>query len=192
MSSSEPVGPPAKMSPVMLILFAIGALGVAGLVAGVVIPTLAVLRSGGRPSGTAGLDVGQPLPVLTVAGWLNGSPPDLAGKIVVVEAWAHWCGPCRGRAPHIAELYRKYHDRGVEFVGLTGDGADQLKQIQGFLTEYEISFPNGYGADDLLEDMKVVGIPTAWVIGPNGKVVWNEDSGTELEQGIEQALAQVH
>lgn len=144
------------------------------------------------PPRIGGATPGQPLPNLTAAGWLNGNPPDPArfeGKVLVIDAWATWCLPCRERAPDLVYLYEKYHDRGVEFVGLTAESGEQKEQIQRFLDEYQITWLNGYGAEQTLAELKAEAIPMVWVIDRRGQIVWNETSDISLAQGIEKALA---
>src|SRR6188768_1923317 len=69
----------------------------------------------------------KPAPEIRVAGWLNGPGPtadDLKGKVIVLDAWAYWCNPCRAAAPELVKLYDSYKGRGVVFLGLTGEGQD--------------------------------------------------------------------
>ena len=67
----------------------------------------------------AGLE-GQPMPKLDLTGWLNGSvkPEDMKGKVVVVDFYATWCGPCMAAIPHNNELLKKYKDKGLVIVGV--------------------------------------------------------------------------
>jgi len=143
----------------------------------------------------AQLKVGATAPPLNAAGWVNGNPHEtdyLNGKVIVVDAWATWCAPCRMQAPHMVEVYEKFKDQNVAFIGLTSDGEELLPEIREWLAETGITWPNGYGAIDSLLAYKADFIPQVWVIGTNGKVVWNTDSErTEsLEQGISRALSQ--
>lgn len=143
----------------------------------------------------AELKVGDTAPPIKAEGWVNGDPTggeDLKGRVIVVDAWATWCGPCRQQAPHIVEMYQKFKDQNVLFIGLTTDDVEMLPQIQQWLKETGITWPNGYGAFESLNAFKAYTIPQIWVIGKDGKVAWNVDSEStvSLEQGIERALAQ--
>lgn len=85
-------------------------------------------------------------------------------------------------------MYEQFHDRGVEFIGLTSESEDSLSEVKQFLDDTGITWPNGYGARETLAGFEVTAIPAVWVIGPDGKVVWNKASSGTLEDGIRRAL----
>ena len=150
---------------------------------------LYVLRSTGP--GRAGLAVGEPAPPIQAEGWLNGEPvtsASLAGKVVVVDAWASWCGPCRAATPELIEVYKRYQGQGVVFVGLTAETGDELKDVEEFLTEAKVPWVTGYGARATFEGFQVRFIPAIFVIGTDGKVVWNKTTSGNVVDGIEAAL----
>ena len=143
-------------------------------------------------AGSGGLGVGQPAPKIEADGWLNDDPPTEAerkGKVVVVEAWASWCGPCRKAAPHMVRVYNKFQPQGVVFIGLSSEDSTAISAMQKFLTETEIKWPNGYGAMKTLKALGADRIPSTWVIGRDGKIAWNGTSKESLEDGIAAALS---
>ena len=137
-----------------------------------------------------GLEPGERLPPIRAAGWLNGEPPArLEGRVVVVEAWATWCGVCYRDAPEMIRIWERYRDQGVVFIGLTDEGEQELPHIREFLEQTGIPWPNGYGAGDTLQRLGAEGRPAIWVADPQGRIVWNYGSPEPLDEAIERALS---
>jgi len=119
----------------------------------------------------------------------------LKGKVVVVDFWATWCGPCVAEMPTMKRLYEKFHSKGVEFLGVSLDrpkeqgGLDALKK---FVKEREIPWPQYYqgkgGESDFSKSWGVNMIPTMFVVDQEGKVVSVEARG-KLEELIPVLLA---
>jgi thiol-disulfide isomerase/thioredoxin len=72
---------------------------------------------------------GQPMPALSVTGWINGEvkPDEMKDKVVVVDFYATWCGPCMAAIPHNNEMLEKYKDKGLVIVGVCTSGRGQEK-----------------------------------------------------------------
>lgn len=141
--------------------------------------------------------VGQPLPPISVAGWLNvpaGQSFDPAGKVLVVDLWATWCQPCRRAIPELAKVAQRYRPQGVEFVGLTSETEEDLPRIQEFLDDTpQFDWPVGYGAMEFWNALEVDGIPMLVVYGADGRARWSRtgmSSGTmpALEAALDEAL----
>lgn len=137
---------------------------------------------------------GKKAPEIRVAGWYNGPGPtaeDLRGKVIVLDAWAFWCVPCRVKAPELVKLHEHYRERGVVFIGLTGEGAQAESKSRGFLKATNIGWPNGYGAVQTLLDLNNEYIPQTWVIDRKYNLIWDESRATEpIEAAIDRALAE--
>lgn len=95
-------------------------------------------------------------------------------------------------ASHLVQVHERYRSKGVEFVGLTHEGASARLKSEGFLKDNKITWVNGYGANATVDRLGVEGFPTTFVVGKNGRVYWSEaGAGLEgvLERAIEEALA---
>ena len=118
-------------------------------------------------------------------------PDDLPGKVVVIDFWATWCGPCLQSLPHMKQLYTNYKDKGVEIVGISLDRAGKEKMLADFVKKHQLNWIHTYSGkywdDPTGRKYGIRGIPAIWVIGKDGKIVSNNARG-DLEAVIDKAL----
>jgi thiol-disulfide isomerase/thioredoxin len=118
----------------------------------------------------------------------------LKGAVVIIDFWATWCPPCVADMPHLKELYAKYHDQGVEFIGISLDrpeaegGLDRLKK---FVKDNAIAWPQYYQGDGgrggFSKSWGIQTIPTVFVVDADGKLYSGSARG-KLDEIIPELL----
>lgn len=128
--------------------------------------------------------VGQPLPSLTGLNYFKDRP-DLKGKPAIVEFWATWCPPCRESIPHLNEIYKKYESKGLQVLGITDEPG---QTIRGFVKNIPIDYPVATARSGLSEKFGVTGIPHAFLVNKEGKIVWQGHPMSLKASEIEKVL----
>ena len=100
----------------------------------------------------------------------------LEGKVVLINFWATWCGPCRMEIPEFNEMHKSYHERGLEILGISV--SDNKKQLKNFAKSFAVNYPLLYGgAREMNKIMKdyggVYAVPSSFLVGKNGNIVWS-------------------
>ena len=93
------------------------------------------------------------------------------GKVILLDFWATWCGPCKIEIPGFVELQTKYKDQGLVVLGFSVD--DPVDKLKPFATQYKMNYPVlvGRDRDDVQEAFGPIwGIPTTFVIGRDGNI----------------------
>lgn len=117
---------------------------------------------------------------------------ELRGNVVVLDFWATWCGPCRLAMPGVQELHEKFADKPVKVFGVSTwerPNTDPSK----FMDEKKFSYALLYDGDKVAEAYKLEGLPTFYVIDPQGKVIYastgfQREKVKEIERIIEGAI----
>ena len=130
------------------------------------------LTNRSSPTGRSGATrIHKPAPPINIPLYNGGgiSPERYAGKPLVVNFWASWCGPCRQEAPLFERLWREYGERGVVFLGVNIQ--DAHADARAYLSEFGITYPNGYDEGGRISvDYGVIGIPVTFFINREGVV----------------------
>ena len=136
---------------------------------------------------------------------LDGKPlklADYAGKVLVLDLWATWCGPCRLEIPELVALHQDYKERGVEVVGLTIEGMtaaereEKEDRVRAFASEFKINYTVGWANGDLARAFLLPSgsIPQTYVIGRDGRVVrrftgYSPMLAPQIRQSVDEALS---
>lgn len=110
---------------------------------------------------------------------VDGTPVNLAnlrGKVVLIDFWATWCGPCRAEVPNVVAAYRKYHDKGFEVLGISLD--NDKSTLLTFTKNHDMPWPQcldgADGKNTIARSFGIFGIPSMWLVDKNGMLVTTE------------------
>lgn len=108
----------------------------------------------------------------------------LTGKVVIVNFWATWCGPCRKEIPDFIEFYKNYKDKGVEILGVSLD-RDGWEKVKPFLKQTPINYPIVLGNGEIAGKFsRFNAIPTTFIIDKSGNIV-DEHTGVMTRSQLE-------
>lgn len=113
---------------------------------------------------------------------------DLRGHVVLLDFWASWCGPCMAEMPNVKEIYKKYHDKGLEILGVSLDSKKELwvNAIEkNELTWYHVSTLNKFDCP-IAGLFRVTGIPRMYILDKDGKIIAQDLRGEELAKKMEE------
>jgi peroxiredoxin len=133
----------------------------------------------------------------------NGQPLRLAnysGKVLLVNLWATWCGPCNSETPELVKLHKEFQDRGLEMVGLsTEDPIASAAKVQDFVRRYNVDYHIGWSPREVtIALFQMTGrssIPQSFIITRDGRIKKQFvgfhpiQTPPQLRQAIEEALS---
>jgi peroxiredoxin len=144
----------------------------AGLVVGAAFPDFSEKDTAGRP-----LSLGA-----------------LRGRVVLVDFWATWCGPCVAEAPNVVRVYEKFHPQGFEIVGVSLDRRGEGATVDRFIRQHGMTWPQffdgGHWDNKLAVKYGVNSIPATYLLDRTGRIIGRDLRGAELDAAIARALAE--
>lgn len=149
-----------------------------------------------QQAATTRLDVGSMMPADYTALELDGTKFEMSSKqdkVLLVNLWATWCGPCRYEIPELQAIHDRYKDKGFEVLGISLDetGADVVKP---FVEEQKMTYPVLLDPKGELADMLETSVlPTTILVDRTGKITWKKlgavmPNDPEIEVAIKSAL----
>lgn len=132
----------------------------------------------------------------------NGDEPiklsNYSGKVLLVNLWATWCGPCRRETPELVRLHQEYHDRGLEVVGLsTEDPVASEQTVQEFVRVFNVGYRVGWAPREVAIALMRgrTSIPQSFIVTRDGRIAKHflgfhpQNTPPQLKQAVEEALS---
>jgi cytochrome c biogenesis protein CcmG/thiol:disulfide interchange protein DsbE len=119
----------------------------------------------------------------------------LKGKVVLLDFWATWCGPCKESVPHLIQIYKNYRNEGFELIGMSTDKAGDVEMVRRFVQSMDIPYPIILTPDEVTRRYKITGLPTTILIDRNGKirekiVGFNSAIGQQIHSKVEELITE--
>ncbi len=127
-----------------------------------------------KPEG-AKMQETQPAPDFTLK-TADGKPPYtkaiLKGKVIILDFWATWCGPCRESIPELARLTEKYGDKGLQVIGISTDDKRTRAQVPAAIKALGINYPVVFASDspDIAASYPTQALPTMFILDRKGNL----------------------
>jgi peroxiredoxin len=120
------------------------------------------------------------------------SPADFKGKVLLIDFWATWCGPCVMEMPNVKSVYSRYHAKGFEIVGISLD--QSRDKLDAYIQQQQIEWPQYFDgkwwSNDVAVKYGITSIPTTVLIDRKGKIRYKTLRGKQLEKAVQELLAE--
>ena len=160
-----------------------------------VIPLILLVLSGCASGPPVPLATGQVAPDFA-AKTLDGETfrlGDQRGKVVVLDFWATWCGPCKAMIPHQREMVKRFAGRPFVMVGISADDKKHPEMVRDFVRDERMTWTHLHDGDDgpIIASYRVGGFPTMYVIDARGIIRYVVHKDSDLERSVEKLLAEI-
>ena len=132
----------------------------------------------------------------------TGTPIKLSnysGKVMLINLWATWCGPCRIETPELVRLHKEFQSRGVEMIGLSTEDPDASEEsVSDFVRQYKVNYQIGWATREVAQTLMQgrTSIPQSFIIARDGRIVKRfigfnpQTTPAQLKEALEEALVE--
>jgi thiol-disulfide isomerase/thioredoxin len=157
-------------------------------------PTPSASNAGGGADPVAGGTCQQPEGIANLNFTLkdkNGTNvrlTDYKGKVILLNFWATWCGPCKAEIPELVEVYNEYHNRGFEILGVLSEDEPSRDDLQAFTSAFKMNYPIFHAHEDF-ENVHgpIWALPTTYFIDRKGSIC-SKHMGPVSRQTVEREI----
>jgi thiol-disulfide isomerase/thioredoxin len=150
------------------------------------------MRDGRRPlaPGASTLSAAPDLSLTDLNG-VSLRTSNYKGKVVLVNFWAAWCGPCAEEVPQFIALQKKYHDQGLQVIGFSVE--DDAGELRDFYRKYQMNYPVVPGDLKIADAFGgVLGLPTTFLIGRDSRIHGKHNGATDFSALEQEVVALLH